>query len=81
MVFVKVRSKLCGPRFLALLPDPGLISVNSMIMFCILTVTVPDKRSWILEVVIVRRRNNLGTGNLEWGGNREGLRKGRSVYE
>jgi hypothetical protein len=52
-----------------------------MIMFCILTVTVPDKRSWILEVVIVRRRNNLGTGNLEWGGNREGLRKGRSVYE
>ncbi len=24
---------------------------------------------------------NLGTGNLEWGGNERGLRKGRSVYE
>jgi hypothetical protein len=43
--------------------------------------TVPDERSRILEVVIVRRIINLGTGNLEWGGNGEGLRKGRSVYE
>ncbi len=25
--------------------------------------------------------NNLGTGNLEWGGNEKGLRKGRSVYK
>jgi hypothetical protein len=33
-----------------------------------------------LEVVVVRRKINLGTGNLEWGGNGEGLRKGRSVY-
>ncbi len=24
---------------------------------------------------------SLGTGNLEWGGNEEGLRKGRSVYK
>jgi hypothetical protein len=42
---------------------------------------VPDKRSRILEVVVVRRIFNLGTGNLEWGGNGKGLRKGRSVYE
>jgi hypothetical protein len=33
------------------------------------------------EVVVVRRTINLGTGNLEWGGNGEGLRKGRSVHE
>jgi hypothetical protein len=33
------------------------------------------------EVVVVRRTINLDTGNLEWGGNWEGLRKGRSVYE
>jgi hypothetical protein len=43
--------------------------------------TVPDKRSWILEVVVVRRIINLGTGNLEWGGNGKGLRNGWSVYE
>jgi hypothetical protein len=42
---------------------------------------VPDKRSRILEVVVVRRIINLGTGNLEGGGNGEGLRKGRTVYE
>jgi hypothetical protein len=42
---------------------------------------VPDKRSWNLEVVVVRHIINLGIGNLEWGGNRKGLRKGRSVYE
>jgi hypothetical protein len=42
--------------------------------------TVPDERSRILEV-IVRRIFNLGTGNLEWGGNGKGLRKGRSVHE
>jgi hypothetical protein len=40
-------------------------------------VTVPDKGSRDLEVVVVRRAINLGTGN--WDG--EGLRKGRSVYE
>jgi hypothetical protein len=44
-------------------------------------VHVPDKRSRILEVVVVRRIINLGTGNLEWGGNGKGLGKGRSVYE
>jgi hypothetical protein len=43
--------------------------------------TVPDRRSRDLEVVVVRPTINLGTGNLEWGGNGEGLRKGRSVYE
>jgi hypothetical protein len=42
---------------------------------------VPDIRSRDQEVVVVRRTINLGTGNLEWGGNGEGLRKGRSVYE
>jgi hypothetical protein len=44
-------------------------------------ITVLDRRSWDLEVVVVRRTINLGTGNLEWGGNGEGLRKERSVYE
>jgi hypothetical protein len=42
---------------------------------------VPDRRSRDLEVVIVRHAINLGAGNLEWGGNGRGLRKGRSVYE
>jgi hypothetical protein len=41
---------------------------------------VPDKRSRILEVVVVRRIFNLGTGDLEWGGNGKGLRKGRSEF-
>jgi hypothetical protein len=41
---------------------------------------VPDKRSRDLEVVVVSI-NNLGTGNLEWGGNGKGSRKGRAVYE
>jgi hypothetical protein len=44
-------------------------------------VTVPDRRSRDLEVVVVRRIINLGTGNLGWGGSGKGLRKGRSVYE
>ncbi len=47
----------------------------------VLTVDVPDRRSQDLEVVVVRRIINLGTGNLEWGGNGKGLRKGRSVCE
>jgi hypothetical protein len=47
----------------------------------VMELLVPDKRSRILEVVVVRRVFNLGTGNLEWGGNGKGLRKGRSVYE
>jgi hypothetical protein len=42
---------------------------------------VPDRRSRGLEVVVVGRAINLGTGNSEWGGNGEGLKKGRSVYE
>jgi hypothetical protein len=44
-------------------------------------INVPDRRSRIPEVVIVRRIFNLVTGNLEWGGNEEGLRKGRSVHK
>jgi hypothetical protein len=42
-------------------------------------------RSQDHEFVVVRRTINLGTRNLEWGGNGEGmgrgLRKGSSVYE
>jgi hypothetical protein len=38
----------------------------------VFTMLVPDKRSLILEVVVVRRIFNLGTGNLEWGGNGKG---------
>ncbi len=45
------------------------------------TDSVPDIRSRDHEVVVVRRIINLGTGNLDWGGNGEGLREGRSVYE
>jgi hypothetical protein len=55
---------------------PGYFSGALRVAF-----TVPDKRSRILEVVVVRRIFNLGTGNLEWGGNGKGLRKGRSIYE
>ncbi len=47
----------------------------------VLIISVPDRRSRDLEVVVVRRTINLGTGNLEWGRDGEGLRKGGSVYE
>ncbi len=47
----------------------------------VLMSTVPDIRSRVLEVVVVRRIINLGTGNSEWGGNGKRLGKGRSVYE
>jgi hypothetical protein len=47
--------------------------------------TVPDLGSRDRDVVLVRRGacwgNPKGVGNLEWGGNGEGLRKGRSVHE
>ncbi len=43
--------------------------------------TVPDKRSRVLEVVIVRRLITWGSGNLEGGRFGKGLRKGRSVYK
>jgi hypothetical protein len=39
-------------------------------------ILVPDKRSWVLEVVVVRCIINLGAGNFEWEGNGKGLRKG-----
>jgi hypothetical protein len=46
---------------------------------------VPDHESRDRDVVLVRRKIHLGkprgVGNLEWGGNGERLRKGRSVYE
>ncbi len=37
----------------------------------VLAVLVPDRRSRNLKLVVVRRTNNLGTGNLEWGGSGE----------
>jgi hypothetical protein len=47
--------------------------------------SVPDHESRDRDVVLVRRTIYLGKPrglrNLEWGGNGEGLRKGRSVYE
>jgi hypothetical protein len=46
-----------------------------------MNIPVPDKRSRDLEVIVVMRIISLGTGNVEWGGNGKGLRKGRSVYE
>jgi hypothetical protein len=59
---------------------------NSLCRFCsqknnTLKGNVSDKRSRILEVVVVRRIFNLGTGNLERGGSGKALRKGRSVYD
>jgi hypothetical protein len=41
----------------------------------LLYTTVPDKRSRSLEVVVVRRIN-LGSGNLEWGGDGKGWERG-----
>ncbi len=49
--------------------------------FYLYVVNVLDRRGRDLEVVVVRRIINLGTGNLEWGGNGKGLKMGRSVYE
>ncbi len=44
-----------------------------------------DLASRIRDVVLVRRIFSLekpqGVGNLEWGGNGEGMERGRSVYE
>jgi hypothetical protein len=42
---------------------------------------VPDHENRDHDVVVVRRTIDLGYWELEWGGNGEGLRKGRSVYE
>jgi hypothetical protein len=44
-------------------------------------VNVPDKRSRILEVVLVRRLVTWVRGIWSGEGIGEGLRKGRSVYE
>jgi hypothetical protein len=48
-------------------------------------VNVPDLVSQIRDVVLVRRifssGKPQGVGNLEWGGNGEGIERGRSVYE
>jgi hypothetical protein len=48
-------------------------------------VIVPNLGSQEHDFVLVRRGacwgNPRRVGNLEWGGNGEGLRKGRSVYE
>jgi hypothetical protein len=46
---------------------------------------VPDLGSRDRNVVFVRRAFSSGkpqgVGNLEWGGNGEGMEKGRSVHE
>jgi hypothetical protein len=42
------------------------------VFLCQKVLNVPDIRSRDHEVVVVRRTINLGTGNLEWGGNGEG---------
>jgi hypothetical protein len=48
-------------------------------------VNVPDLVSWIRDVVLVRRifssEKPQGVGNLEWGGNGEGMESGSSVHE
>jgi hypothetical protein len=48
-------------------------------------ITVPDCESRDYDVILVRRATYFGetpgVGNLEWGGNGEDLRKGRSVHE
>ncbi len=38
--------------------------------------SVPDRRSRDLEVIVVGRAINLGTGDLELGGNGEGVEEG-----
>ncbi len=48
-------------------------------------VIVPDLASRNRDVVLVRRifspGKPRGVGNLEWGGNGEGMGRGRPVYE
>ncbi len=44
-------------------------------------VTVPDKRCWILKVVVVRRLITWVLGIWRGEGLGKGLRKGRSVYK
>jgi hypothetical protein len=50
-----------------------------------LFVIVPDHESRDRDVILVRRTIHLGkpqgVGKLEWGGNGEGMGRGRSVYE
>jgi hypothetical protein len=67
--------------FCRLLHCTSLVDIFISFCFILLSILVPDKRSRDLEVVVVRRIVNLDTGNLEWGGNGKGLRKGRSVYK
>ncbi len=49
------------------------------------TGVVPDPGSGDRDIVLVKHGacwgNPRGVGNLEWGGDGEGLRKGRSVHE
>jgi hypothetical protein len=54
--------------------QPTLLQISlEVIQYPLQTVTVPDMRSRDHEVVVVGRTINLGTGNLEWGGNGEGF--------
>jgi hypothetical protein len=58
-----------------------LLNFGGHIVLYSAPLNVPDRRSRSLEVVVIRRINNLGTGNLEWGGSRGNQGRGRSVYK
>jgi hypothetical protein len=62
------------------------VGLSAVLMLKFLfTIIVPDPGSWDRDVVLVQPGvcwgNPRGVGNLEWGGDGEGMRKGRSVYE
>ncbi len=50
-------------------------------MYLISICTVPDHEKPGSQCRLSKAHNGPGVGNLEWGGNREGMERGRSVYE
>jgi hypothetical protein len=62
----------------------AVLSFSGKVEFSLIVV-VPDLGSRDRDVVLVRRTictgKPRGVRNLEWGGNGEGMRRGRSVYE
>ncbi len=60
-----------------------ICSIYGSVLF--LTIGVPDLASRIRDVVLVRaylaQENPGGVGKLEWGGNGEGMERGRSAYK
>ncbi len=85
MAYSMYSTYICGAAATDTLSRPGSGGVTGHRVCTVLIYVgvggVPDRRSQDLEVVVVRRIINLGTRNLEWGGNGKGLRKGGSVYE